>query len=68
MNAWAISVSGHGNLGQRSLSDGFFTVSVLFIGCSILMFIQDAGNFYFVGRGHDPADQVTKPARFGKWD
>ena len=30
----------------QSLSDGFFTVSVLFIGCSILLFIQDAGNFY----------------------
>lgn len=28
------------------LSDGFFTVSVLYIGCSILVFIQEAGNFY----------------------
>lgn len=31
---------------MQYLSDGFFTVSVLFIGCSVLMFIQDAGNFY----------------------
>ena len=28
------------------LSDGCFTVSVLYIGCSVLMFIQEAGNFY----------------------
>lgn len=31
---------------MRYLSDGFFTVSVLYIGCSILVFIQEAGNFY----------------------
>lgn len=31
---------------MQSLSDGFFTVSVLFVGCSILMLIQEAGNFY----------------------
>lgn len=30
----------------QALSDGFFTVSVLFIGCSVLMLIQEAGNFY----------------------
>lgn len=28
------------------LSDGCFTVSVLYIGCSSLLFIQEAGNFY----------------------
>ncbi|MGN0968858.1 MAG: DUF3899 domain-containing protein [Oscillospiraceae bacterium] len=28
------------------LSDGFFTISVLYIGCSLLMYIQEAGNFY----------------------
>ena len=28
------------------LSDGFFTTAVIYIGCSILMFIQEAGNFY----------------------
>lgn len=27
-------------------SDGFFTSAVLYIGCSVLMFIQEAGNFY----------------------
>lgn len=31
---------------MQYLSDGCFTVSVLYIGCSVLMFIQDAGNFY----------------------
>ena len=30
----------------RYLSDGLFTMSVLYIGCGILMFIQEAGNFY----------------------
>lgn len=28
------------------LSDGFFVSTVLFLGCSILMFIEEAGNFY----------------------
>lgn len=28
------------------LSDGLFTMAVLYIGCSLLMFIQEAGNFY----------------------
>ncbi|MGN0793559.1 MAG: DUF3899 domain-containing protein [Aristaeellaceae bacterium] len=27
-------------------SDGCFTVAVLYIGCSVLVFIQEAGNFY----------------------
>lgn len=27
-------------------SDGFFICAVLYIGCSALMFIQEAGNFY----------------------
>ena len=31
---------------MRCLSDGFFTAAVLAIGCSLLMYIQDAGNFY----------------------
>lgn len=31
---------------MRYLSDGCFTVSVLYIGCSVLVFIQEAGNFY----------------------
>ncbi|MGM9605320.1 MAG: DUF3899 domain-containing protein [Faecousia sp.] len=30
----------------RYLSDGFFTVSVLYIGCRVLVLIQEAGNFY----------------------
>ena len=28
------------------LSDGFFTAAVLYVGCSLLMYIQEAGNFY----------------------
>lgn len=28
------------------LSNGCFIVSVLYIGCSVLMYIQEAGNFY----------------------
>lgn len=28
------------------LSDGCFTVSVLYIGCAVLMAIQETGNFY----------------------
>lgn len=31
---------------MQYLSDGFFTVFVLYAGCGILMFIQEAGNFY----------------------
>ena len=27
-------------------SDGFFISAVLYLGCSILMFIEEAGNFY----------------------
>lgn len=33
-------------LTMQCLSDGFFVVSVLYIGCSVLVFIQEAGNFY----------------------
>ncbi len=28
------------------LSDGLFTCAVLYVGCSILMYIEEAGNFY----------------------
>lgn len=28
------------------LSDGFFVAAVLYLGCSVLMFIAEAGNFY----------------------
>lgn len=28
------------------LSDGFFTAAVLYLGCSVLMFIEEGGNFY----------------------
>lgn len=31
---------------MQYLSDGFFTSAVMYIGCSILMAIQEAGNFY----------------------
>lgn len=31
---------------MQYLSDGFFTAAVLYIGCSVLMFIEEAGNFY----------------------
>lgn len=31
---------------MKSLSNGCFFVSVLYIGCSVLMYIQEAGNFY----------------------
>lgn len=31
---------------MQYLSDGFFTSAVLYIGCSVLMFIEEAGNFY----------------------
>ena len=31
---------------MKFLSNGCFFVSVLYIGCSMLMFIQEAGNFY----------------------
>ncbi len=41
---------GHGEGGEalliRALSDGCFTVAVLYIGCGVLMLIQEAGNFY----------------------
>lgn len=30
----------------KCLSDGFFTVAVLYIGCGVLVLIQEAGNFY----------------------
>ena len=30
----------------KCLSDGFFTVAVLYIGCGVLVMIQEAGNFY----------------------
>ena len=33
-------------LTMKCVSDGCFTVSVLYIGCSVLVFIQEAGNFY----------------------
>lgn len=33
-------------LTMQCLSDSFFVVSVLYIGCSVLVFIQEAGNFY----------------------
>ena len=38
---------GNGAL-MRCLSDGFFTTAALFLGCGVLMMIQDAGNFYGV--------------------
>ncbi len=45
----SLETGNHGN-GTASLmqylSDGFFTVAVLYIGCSVLMFIEEAGNFY----------------------
>ena len=31
---------------SKCLSDGFFTVAVLYIGCGVLVLIQEAGNFY----------------------
>ena len=31
---------------MKSLSNGCFFVSVLYIRCSVLMYIQEAGNFY----------------------
>lgn len=30
----------------KCLSDGFFTAAVLYLGCGLLVFIQEAGNFY----------------------
>ena len=36
----------HSVLLLEFLSDGFFISAVLYLGCSILMFIEEAGNFY----------------------
>lgn len=47
MACFEVSSRGSGAaLTMQYLSDGFFTVSVLYIGCGVLVLIQEAGNFY----------------------
>ncbi len=59
--------SGDGTAARlMSASDGCFTVAVLYIGCSVLMVVQEAGNFYGIQFLFHTLAQQFSPRKSGE--